>query len=282
MDVEYHVAGHKFYYCFRVGGSVVKKLGNLGSSFCCGGRLMTGDVIESREHGVINGSCIVEEGSNNLLDTQNIICAEDGKLYFIVCILNSSSVGRRRPGEGRVLTPAIPKMLEFVEGLADIAWHGEVNDAILVVPFQCDANIFGARPVLIDCVPVFEGINEEDGIFFLGVFDTKVINNKTEPNVPSLVLPEAWGETSWGKIVLGQMVFEEFIGKFSSLGKAVHAFLDLDIDVSISMDHGVEVVLLAYFFWDQIKLHSHVLRIFEWGLEIHVGNVEGEEFCSRC
>ena len=145
MDVEYHVAGHKFYYGIRVGGGIVKKLGNLSSCFCCGGRLMTGDVIESREHGVINGSCIVEEGSNNLLDTKNIICAEDGKLHFIIGILNSSSVGRRSPGKGRVLTPAIPKMLEFVEGLADIAWHGKVYDAILVVPFQCDANIFGAR-----------------------------------------------------------------------------------------------------------------------------------------
>jgi len=73
VDAEYHVAGMVTYHAIWMGGSIVQEV---GACFDSGFRAMGlggGKSAEGRKHGVVNGSGIVEEDSNDFLESSNAL-----------------------------------------------------------------------------------------------------------------------------------------------------------------------------------------------------------------
>ena len=82
-------------------------------------------------------------------------------------------------------------MLEALKGLLDVAGHGEINGAIDIVPFECNAAKRFAFPVERADVFAFEDLDEMVGMFFTNILDTEVVNNEAELDRAGLVGEEA-------------------------------------------------------------------------------------------
>ena len=68
INVENHVTGMEVNDCIRVRGCIVEE-SSAGLHGClCAGSLRGGNGVESFEDGVVNGTSIVEEHPDNLLD----------------------------------------------------------------------------------------------------------------------------------------------------------------------------------------------------------------------
>lgn len=72
--------------------------------------------------------------------------------------------------------------------------------------------------------------------------DAKVVDNKREEDRAGSVAPEAGCMADRGVAVRLKVGNKTFVGKLSSLGKDVHAFLDFNNDVAI-VDEGVGYIV---------------------------------------
>ena len=94
----------------------------------------------------------------------------------------------------------------------DIVGDGEVNDAVGVVPVECDAEVLLSFPVIGDGV---HGLEELVG-FFTHVFDTKPIDYDSEGYFLSGVLP-AGGYKDNGEVSkLGWLILDVLVCSFIS------------------------------------------------------------------
>jgi hypothetical protein len=111
--------------------------------------------------------------------------------------------------------------------------HRDVDSVVVVIPGEGEATICSAVPVDFENVVLGKDINQMVNVGFVGVFATVVINNKGEFDVTHLVLPEAWG--GWvGSAALGlQELGKLLVCTDASLGKAIHAFLNAYVLMSI-------------------------------------------------
>jgi len=62
-----------------------------------------------------------------------------------------------------------------------------------------------------------EGIHEVGSIGTVGIVDCKVVNHQCKPDVPGVMLPEAWGVRTQVITMGEQEGLELVIGKFASL-----------------------------------------------------------------
>jgi hypothetical protein len=81
------------------------------------------------------------------------------------------------------------RMLKAMEGTFNVARHGNVYRAIGVVPFEGEADIAFARPILADAVDLAEGVHQLFGAGCFGVADAKVIHNEGEYQITVAMLP---------------------------------------------------------------------------------------------
>jgi hypothetical protein len=82
-------------------------------------------------------------------------------------------------------------MLEAFECLGNIAGHGEVNGARLVVPGKCKSNIECACPVCCDELFVFQNSHQVLCMFFSHILYSEVINTQGEGDWTGLVFVES-------------------------------------------------------------------------------------------
>ena len=82
-------------------------------------------------------------------------------------------------------------MVECVKGVLDILGHGNVNVAVLVVPFQGHATVQGAIPIKGNGVALLEGVHKMLSILLVGVLHTKIINTEAEPDGSCVVFPKS-------------------------------------------------------------------------------------------
>ncbi len=68
-------------------------------------------------------------------------------------------------------------MLIFEDSLVNVERHVQVDEAIDVVPGECDADEKGAGPVDSDVIVFFECVLEVQDVGFVCGFDAKVVNN---------------------------------------------------------------------------------------------------------
>jgi hypothetical protein len=69
-----------------------------------------------------------------------------------------------------------------------------------------------AIPVSGDSVEILECVKEMLRVFSPNVLDTKVVNDKGEGDVASVVSPESWGSRSGGIAVFGEMLVKLLVG----------------------------------------------------------------------
>ena len=99
------------------------------------------------QHGRVNGPGVVEKFSDNTLEEFLFLVR-----VFVGCVLSIGELDTRAIGGGGPLRWGLDILfgwgdLEMMEGISNIVWHGQVDRAILVVPLERDATIFGGLPV---------------------------------------------------------------------------------------------------------------------------------------
>ena len=74
-----------------------------------------------------------------------------------------------------------------------VAWHGEMDFSLDVIPVEGDAAVFLSLPVCVDCVVFAEDGYHVVGAIFSNVLNTEIVNDKQEADWAGDVLPHAWG-----------------------------------------------------------------------------------------
>ena len=68
-------------------------------------------------------------------------------------------------------------VLILEDGFVNVERHVQVDEAIDVVPGECDANEKGASPINSDAIVSLECVLEVQDVGFVCGFDAKVVNN---------------------------------------------------------------------------------------------------------
>ena len=68
------------------------------------------------------------------------------------CVLCSGAVGGLLPGMGSMLGTCWCRMAEALEGTLDVAWNGNVDSLVDIIPINGETTISVSGPVLADDV----------------------------------------------------------------------------------------------------------------------------------
>ncbi len=74
----------------------------------------------------------------------------------------------------------------------NVCGHGDVDVALDVIPFECDAAVECSVPIFFEGIVRAEGMDEVVSMFFVVIFDAKIIDREGELNRSCDVLPKAW------------------------------------------------------------------------------------------
>ena len=146
-------------------------------------------------------------------------------------ILRCSSILYWRVWKGRILAFCWRVVIELAERLLDVSRHRQMDLLLLVVPVERDSDVPRARPVFRDVVMLFEDVHEMSGVLAAFVFDSKVIDHECELDWSRVVAPEPGHQFALAVPVLVEALFKELVGKEPCLGKSIHTFGNLHIDV---------------------------------------------------
>ena len=86
-------------------------------------------------------------------------------------------------------------MTEAGECSFNIAGHGEVDFAFLVVPVKCNAKIPSSFPVFFDFVVLLKCLDEVVDVSFVNVFNAKIVHNQCEADGSPAVFFQYHGVT---------------------------------------------------------------------------------------
>ena len=89
------------------------------------------------------------------------------------------------------------RMLESLEGLLDVAFHGEVDVTFFVMPVEVHSAVFLAFPVFSDYVVLLECINKVMSAFVGKALDSEIVDCEAENDVVIVVFEKAWGDSSF-------------------------------------------------------------------------------------
>ena len=229
--VENHVAGKVFDDGIRVGGGIVQEVNASIGSGGSGAGLLGSNGAEGREHGVVDGTGIVEENTNNFTDTLDSGSVEGwgvvlgGHLHF-GSILGSFkfvwAVGGLDVSVGKA-----------GKSSGNIAGHGELNSASNIVPVKVETTELVAGPVDGDVIVFGEHRQEVVSIVLANILDAKVVDNEGKHDGFGGVAEQAGGVSSFNKAGREELAHELFVGKVRGLGQAVHAAVNADVNKTI-------------------------------------------------
>jgi hypothetical protein len=117
---------------------LVKELINLFLGVLSRGSLLCGNVRESHQYGRVDGTCIIEEASNDLLDALFTSIKERTLVGRCRCLIVLSISDRVRR-VGTMLWFVRRGMSIMGKLLHDIFWHRKINAAFVVTPLKVDA-----------------------------------------------------------------------------------------------------------------------------------------------
>jgi hypothetical protein len=66
-------------------------------------------------------------------------------------------------------------MVVTLKEFFDVAWHGDVDVFVFVVPLEGDTTVQFAFPIDVQGVMFLEGIEKVVGMFFANIFNAKII-----------------------------------------------------------------------------------------------------------
>jgi hypothetical protein len=90
-------------------------------------------------------------------------------------------------------------------------------------------------PVRGDVVEVAEGGVEMIRMLFADILDAEITDNEDKGNRTSSMFEVAWSGCDGSIAILGEVEYKTFVGKDTGLWEAIHAFVDLDVDITIDM-----------------------------------------------
>ena len=170
---------------------------------------------------------------------------------------------------GSVLRSGRWLVTQSVESLGNIAGHGDVNVASVVIPVDFETEVTGSGPVDGEAIPGGKGRKEVIGVCLGEVFDAEVVHCKGESGRTGGVAPKTWGVTDGVVAVGSEMSLELVIGEDCGFLEAVHTLVDFDVNVASGVEMGVgQVVLINHLLGDILAVDAHVL------VDEHVGDEE--------
>jgi hypothetical protein len=115
--------------------------------------------------------------------------------------------------------------------------------------------------VELDPMELLENIVEMVDVFCPNILQPKVINNEAELEGMPFVAPEAWGGFSLVISFSKKTGSEEIAGKNASLGKAITALANLEVDSPVT-NATLKVVLLNEFRWNLSDFNGDVFGVW--------------------
>ncbi len=119
-------------------------------------------------------------------------------------------------------------------------------------------------------------IKEMVEVFDSNIFDPKVIYNEAELDGAPFVAPETRGGISFIVTFRKKARLEEILGHDASLGKAIAALANIEVDPTVAVTTR-KLVLLNEFRWDVGDLDADIFRVGHWRVEVEVLEVNGAE-----
>jgi len=113
-------------------------------------------------------------------------------------------------------------------------------------------------------------------VFDSNIFYTKVIHYEAELDGTPFVAPEARGGFSLVVAFSKKAGSEEIIGQNASLGKAIAALANSEVDPTVMVPTR-KLVFFNKFGRDVCDFDADILRIGHWGIEVEVLEVDGAE-----
>jgi hypothetical protein len=113
-------------------------------------------------------------------------------------------------------------------------------------------------------------------VFDSNISYTKVINYEAELDGTPFVAPEARGGFSVVVAFSKKAGLEEIVGQNASLGKAIAASANFEVDPTVAVPTR-KLVFFNKFGRDVCDFDVDILRIGHWGIEVEVLEVDGAE-----
>jgi hypothetical protein len=233
MYVEDHVGSVKTDCCTGVCCQRIKQLFCFGHCELCSSRWLACYRAECHEHGEVDSTGIVEDAPDDALDVFDVCVAEEGRHVGREGTLGSAAKLFWLGSIGTTLRLWQGGMLVFLQLIDDVAWHGNVEGACVVIPFEVYAPVEVAIPILGELIFVFDAHDKVVGIFLTRIFHAEIVDNKCEGDGVCHVLPEAGRLLAFKISVGGKAFLEEIVGQDAGLGKSPHGTLDFQINVSV-------------------------------------------------
>ena len=117
-------------------------------------------------------------------------------------------------------------------------------------------------------------------IFFLGVFDSKIIDHHGELDRLAVMLPPTGGLSDFIVIVSGRAKFflEVVLDRAACLGDAVDGVADLNVD-QLVFGLFAESILFDNVLREVRKFHSHVFGTLQKAAKVNILDVQAYVFC---
>ena len=140
--------------------------------------------------------------------------------------------------------------MEAFERFVDVAGHGQIAGAFLIVPFHGDTAEELGIPIDCDRIMFATSGDEVIGVVFADVAGEEIVDDKAEPNLACRVSEEARRKLAFVVLFVADAMDESSIGDLASLFESVHTTADFAVDVSVVGDEIHEAVLVDDTLWN--------------------------------
>ena len=256
--MQYHVAGRVANGCVQVRNGIVDQPQGFVVCFFCALGLGCSNGTKGDKHGDVDGNHIVEESSENMLDKVDGLWRKRRGVVEIFHVLDFGAIDGMRPGVGGILLAFGVWMLELVQCLFNVAWYGDIDIPVGVIPHKVEAVEKRSRPLDRDGVQYAECGDEMVCGRVAGVLDAKIVDDQREHNGKVGMCLERRCAGDQGIAVLREIQSEAVVGNDAILLEAGHAFLDFEVDPAVK-NKCRKVVLCDDLVRDGVEGHTHVL-----------------------
>jgi hypothetical protein len=144
-------------------------------------------------------------------------------------------------------------------------------------------NTIKKRTHYVNCYGVvfLQCIDKAVRVIHVGDPDAKIINHQAEHDVLPDVAPETRCMLAFVIPFDGKAFFEKLICKDSGLGKTIHPLLNVDVDPAVRSENVAKVVMVNDFVRGDVKIETHVLRVWYGGAEVEIGKVNAQKLGPR-
>jgi hypothetical protein len=169
-------------------------------------------------------------------------------------------------------------MAKLYDGIIEVAWHGQMDFALLVVPVGCEAQVTCAFPVGVDFVVLLEDVHERLHVVLLGVLHAKVINNKSEADWVPVMVPVSRCDLALAVACLVKAFGEEFLSNDAGLWETVHPVSYFTEDIAFYIYFVTESIFVYDVLWEKFNFHPEVFITIHRRHDVEVLDVDRHEF----